>query len=302
MLLKIVKSFLLAFVFFTALNAVAYNAQAEKDRKALHKYFNKKFKNPVRNAAKFFPHFSKKELKRDFFRGVKSKDLYKGLYSFHKPSKEQYDDFNEFPPYEFAIDEGEKIFNKKFANGKSLKTCLGGAKIKNKYPYFDTKRNEVITIEQAINECRVKNGEKAFKTGKGPLAKVSGYIAFKSRGQVIKVKIPNKAAQKAYERGKKMYYGKSGYLYNSCAACHVQGAGNRVRTEFLSPLLGAVTNYPVYRIKWKSLGTLHRRIQGCHRDQGNVKLKRQSKRLKELEYFMTYMSNGMKYDGPDIRK
>jgi sulfur-oxidizing protein SoxA len=208
----------------------------------------------------------------------------------------------DFPPYEFEVDEGRKLFNTPFKNKESYKSCLGGIKIKYKYPYFDTKRNQVITIEQAINECRVKNGEKALKTGKGALAKISAFISYESRGQKINVKIPNKKAQQAYERGKKMFYSKSGYLNNSCATCHVQGAGNRARAEFMSPMLGAVTNYPVYRIKWQGLGTLHRRLQGCVKDQGSVKPKRQGKRLKELEYFISYMSNGMKYYGPDIRK
>lgn len=302
MLVKMIKIFISVFVVITALNGATYNAQAEKDRKALHKYFAKKFKDPAKNQAEFFPYFSKEELEKDFYKNVKSKDLYNGNYSFHKPSKEQYDEVNEFPPYEFILDDGKKLFHKKFANGKSLKDCLGGVRVKNKYPYFDTNRDEVITLEQTINECRKKNGEKPLKTGKGPLAHISAYIALKSRGQKINVKIPSKEAQRAYDRGKEMFYSKSGYLFNSCATCHVQGAGQRVRVEFLSPLLGNITNFPTYRIKWQGVGTLHRRLQGCHRDQGNVKLKRQSKRLKELEYFLTYMSNGMKYYGPDIRK
>lgn len=118
----------------------------------------------------------------------------------------------------------------------------------------------------------------------------------------MNIKIPTKEAQEAYERGKEYYYTQRGYLKLSCATCHIQGAGQRVRNEKLSPLLGQITHFPVYRLKWGGLGTLERRMSGCVKDQGQVPPKNDSKQMHELLYFMAYMSNDMPIDGPDVRK
>lgn len=43
-------------------------------------------------------------------------------------------------------------------------------------------------------------------------------------------------------------------------------------------------------------------MAGCIKDQGQVPPKTDSKEMKELLYFMAYMSNEMNVDGPDVRK
>jgi sulfur-oxidizing protein SoxA len=136
------------------------------------------------------------------------------------------------------------------------------------------------------------------------MADFEGFLASKSAeaGKKVNVKIDSAEAAAAYERGKEFYYTQRGYLKLSCATCHVQGAGKRVRNEVLSGLLGHTTHFPVYRLKWQSLGTLERRMEGCNKDQGQNPIKPNSKEMKELLYFMAYMSDGMKIDGPDIRK
>ena len=124
------------------------------------------------------------------------------------------------------------------------------------------------------------------------------------------VELPNLGAdaEAAYERGKEAYYTQRGYLKLSCATCHVQGTGQRVRNESMSQLLGHTTHFPVFRLKWgkdkvaNGLGTLERRMTGCNKDQGENPHKAGSKWMKELLYFMAYMSNGMNVDGPDVRK
>ena len=125
----------------------------------------------------------------------------------------------------------------------------------------------------------------------------------------VDVKIESKAASEAYERGKEYYFSQRGYLKLSCATCHIQGAGQRVRNESLSQGLGQTTHFPVFRLKWAAgkasndgLGTLERRMAGCIKDQGQNPPKTNSKEMKELLYFMAYMSNEMPVDGPDIRK
>ncbi len=302
MLKKMIKIAAISMISGTILFGASFNAQAEKDRVAFVNYFLKKFENPVKNRDKYFPYVSIDEIKKNYIYPLKFQDFQDGSLAWYKPSKEQFAEINDFPPYEIPLDDGEALFKKPFANGKTYSSCFPNPAIKQNYPYYDTKRDEIVTIGMAVNECRVKNGEKPLKYGKGKLANIVAYLAFKSRGQKINITIPNANAAKAYEAGKRQFYKQRGYLALSCNECHVKSSGKRLRAESLSPALGATTEMPVYRLKWGGLGTLQRRLVGCIKQTGSEKPKIQSKPLRELAYFMTYMSNGMKLFGPDTRK
>lgn len=292
------------FAVLTSLSAKDFDKQANKDKDELVKYFETKFADPYKNKGTFFPYSTDDELKNGYSKGLKHNDFAIGSYAYAKDAKEQYEAIKEFPPYEEKIEIGEELFAKKFKNGKSLATCFPNTEIAGDYPYFDDKRGEVITLTQAINECRVKNGEKKWHTKKGKMAQVQAFLAYSSMEaeKKVNVKITSKAAEEAYEKGKEYYYSQRGYLKLSCATCHVQGAGQRVRNEKLSPLLGHATHFPVYRLKWGALGTMERRVSGCIKDEGQVPPKDNSADMKNLIYFLAYMSNGMAIDGPDIRK
>lgn len=304
MLLKIAKSTALVALTVSALNATDYSAQAEKDRLELIKYFEAKFEDPLKNRYNFFPYSTDYELENSIAKGLKHQDFGQGNYAYNIDGKGQYEDLKEMPPYEELIEKGQALYEKSFANGKSFASCFESPASAADYPYFDNKRNEIISLTQAVNECLETNGEKAWNTKKGDMANLQGYMAFSAQEEekTVDVKIDSQAAADAYERGKEYYYTQRGYLKLNCAECHVDGAGKRVRNEKLSQLLGHTTHFPVYRLKWKSLGTLERRMSGCIKDQGQVPPKDTSNEMKELIFFMSYMSNGMKIDGPDIRK
>ncbi len=288
------------FFSITSLQAGNFDRQAKIDRLTLQKYMLKKFKDPVKNRGEFFPYISSKELKKQYYKNLKLQDFAHGSYAINKRDRAQYNQINEIPPYDFDMADGKKLYNTPFKNGKSFKNCFPKLNIMDRYPYFDTKRNEVITIGQAINECRKNNGEKLWKWGKGKIAKLESFFAYNSRGETIDVRIQSLAAKKAYEAGKKFYFSRRGYLGVSCANCHIQNSGMRTRMQTLSPLLGVYAHFPSYRLKWQGLGTIQRRFKGCVKNTGSVPPKMQSKIFKELEYFVAYMSNGIKLIGPDL--
>lgn len=304
MLSKIVKLSALVALTACTVNAANFNAGAEKDRLEAIKYFETKFADPEKNKDKFFPYSTEEELKNDYAKGLKHHDFNIGTYAFSKDAKTQYEAIKEMPPYDSGIEAGEALYNKKFANGKSFANCFPDTTAMNLFPYFDEKKKDVVTLTSAVNDCLRDNGEKEWNTQKGDMANLQAYLvnATKEAGKKFDIKIQSEAAKKAYEAGKEYYYTQRGYLKMSCATCHVQGAGQRVRNEKLSPLTGQITQFPVYRLKWEELGTLERRLSGCVVDQGQVPPKDESKQMKELVYFLGYMSNGMDIDGPDVRK
>ena len=256
------------------------HATPEQDQEAFQNFFTKRFKNTP---------------KEDFINGV---------YSIDAPSREQWEQIEEFPPYELAIEEGETMYNTPFANGKSYADCFGDdvSAIRARYPMFDSDRGEVVTLELAINECRAANGEEKLKWAKGPIASVSAYIAYEGRDATINVEIPNDAALAAYEAGKELYYTRKGQLNFACASCHMYGAGMKARADLMSPSFGHTSGFPVYRSKWGAMGTLHRRFKGCLENIRAKPFKPQSAEFRNLEYFMSYMNNGLALNGPSARK
>jgi sulfur-oxidizing protein SoxA len=233
-------------------------------------------------------------------------DYVNGIYAVDADSREQWNELEEFPPYEFDVEAGETLFNTPFANGQSYADCFenGGIGIRQNYPYWNKEQGTVKTLEMEINECREKNGEKPLKWGKGPLAQISAYMAWTSRDNIVDIKIPadDKRALAAYLEGKKFFYTKRGQLNLSCANCHMQGSNIRIRADLPSPALGHTTHFPVFRSKWGELGTLHRRYKGCHQDSRSKPLEMQSEAYRNLEYFQTYLSNGLVVNGPGARK
>jgi sulfur-oxidizing protein SoxA len=273
------SSFLIVLLSSFAISAHAQSTP-EQDRIAYQNYFQKKFPN------------------------TPLADFINGIYSIHPESRAQWEEIEEFPPYEIAIEEGEVEFNKAFANGKTYSECFANsaAKSRKDFPYFDTERGEVITLEYAINQCREANGEKPLKYKKGKMANLSAYMAFQSRGETIAVEIPNEAARAAYDSGKEFYYTKRGQLNFSCMGCHGAASGMKVRADSLSPGLGHTSHFPVYRSKWGGMGTLHRRFAGCNKNIRAQPLKAQSEAYRNLEYFLSYMGNDLEFNGPGARK
>ena len=239
------------------------------------------------------------------FPDVPFKDYVNGVYAIDQASREQWEAIEEFPPYELNIDNGKTAFNKPFKNGKTYASCFrnDGIGIKQDYPYYDAATGKVVTLESAINQCRTKNGEEPLKWQKGEIADISAYMSYTSRGSKVNVVVPgDEGAMAAYKRGKNHYYAKRGQLNMSCADCHRSNAGNRIRADLLSPALGQTTHFPVYRSKWGGIGTLHRRYGGCNKQVRAKPHKPQSDEYQALEYFHTYMSNGLEMNGPGARK
>lgn len=245
----------------------------------------------------------------DRFPATPEDDFINGVYSIDAPSRDQWEAIEDFPPYETSIDEGEEMWYEPFANGTTYAECFaerfatdGSEIVRHQFPYFDTDRNEVITLEYAINDCREANGEKPLKYKKGAIAALSAYLAYQSRDEPIAVEIPNAEAEKWYERGKSHFYSKRGQLNLACADCHKYYSGMYVRADRLSPAYGHASHFPVYRSKWGELGTLHRRFGGCNKQVRAKPFPAQSEEYRALEYFLTYMSNDLIFNGPGARK
>ncbi len=238
------------------------------------------------------------------FSDLSLNDFSNGLYNFDKGRRDQWEAIMEFPQYEISIEEGEALFNTPFRNGKRYADCFDkrGVGIAQTYPRFNTKTGKVQNLSAAINECRVANGEKALPYLKGKIVKLLAYMADTSRGKRIDIQVPgDPRALAAYEDGKRIYFTRRGTRDFACYHCHWEAASQKIRGNVLSTAVGQATHFPSYRSKWGAVGPIQRRYKGCMKNVGAVPLKEQSEAMNNLEYFHTYMSNGISMNAPGTR-
>jgi len=257
--------------------------------------------SPQQDREQFRDHY------RQIFPQLQLRDYANGVYAIDPVARESWRAIEEFPPYEAAIEQGEKLFDTPFPKtGRHYGDCFPdqGIGIAHRYPVWDKSRGEVITLAKELNDCREKNREKPLDGEKGEITQLLAYLAYTSRGKTIATVIPedDPRALAAYRQGKDFYYTRHGQLNFACATCHVQNAGKRIRSEILSASLGHTNNWPAYRLKWGEMGTLHRRFRECLTQIKAEAPPADSAILRNLEYFLSYLSNGIPIMGPSTRK
>jgi sulfur-oxidizing protein SoxA len=204
------------------------------------------------------------------------------------------------------VGEGERLWQEKSgAAGKSCASCHGDASatmkgVAARYPAVDAASGKLLNLELRINSCRTKNMTAApLAYESGDLLSLTAYVAFQSRGQPTKVEVTGAAAP-YYERGKAAFFARQGQLNLACSQCHVDFAGRRLRGDVISHGVGV--GYPVYRLEWQGLGSLHRRLRSCSFGVRAVQFGYGSDDYLNLELYLAKRAEGLPVDTPAIRK
>lgn len=255
---------------------------------------------PEEDRAAFVAHYQAR------FPDIPFAEYANGIYAIDQDARRQWQEIEEFPPYEFAVEEGEILWNEPLPGDAAYADCFASPldEIRGSYPRFDASLGEVVTLEVAINDCRQAHGAEPLAYDSQELISISAYLAYEARGKTLATRIPEDqpGALEAYEAGKRFYYSKRGQLNFACADCHVTSAGLYVRADRLSASLGHPTHFPVYRSKLGAMISLQQRFAGCVRDVRAKPFALQSDEFRNLEYFLSYMSNGLELNGPGARK
>ncbi len=226
-----------------------------------------------------------------------------GSYAFNKQAYQQYQEAIQFNPGDLTLSQGKALWNKKFPDGKTYASCFanGGKGVAAGFPYYDNKTHQVVTSAMRINACRVENHLAPLKYGSSPLIALQTYFGSLSNGMPTDVKVAGPGAVAAFEEGKAYYFMRRGQLNFSCASCHIAYAGKYLRAQIISPLLGQSAHYPTYRSAWGAVNTFQKRFMGCDKKVGAAPQKLQSSEYRDLDYFMTYIDNGVKINVPGYR-
>ena len=187
--------------------------------------------------------------------------------------------------------------------GKSCASCHGApeemAGVRAVYPKWNEAAGEVRTLQMQMNDCRTNRmGAEAWKTDKGGSIDMEALLASVSRGMPVNVAIDG-PAQATWEKGKELYYTRTGQLDLSCASCHEENYGNMIRADHLSQ--GQVNGFPTYRLKNAKLNGVHSRFKGCIRDTRAETYNPGSPEFVALELYVASRGNGLSVEGPSVR-
>ena len=215
----------------------------------------------------------------------------------------QMDDF-ENPAMVFVDQAQEAWDTADGSEGKSCASCHGDveesmAGVRAVYPKWNESAVEVRTLNMQINDCRENQmGAEKWKYSGGKMAAMEALISVQSRGMPVNVAIDG-PVQATWEKGKEMYYTRTGQLELSCANCHEDNYGNMIRADHLSQ--GQINGFPVYRLKNTKLNTAHARFKGCVRDTRAETYKPGSAEFVALELYVASRGNGLSVEAPSVR-
>jgi sulfur-oxidizing protein SoxA len=192
-----------------------------------------------------------------------------------------------------VLEEGRKLFNRKFRDGRTIAACFpnGGRRVAVAYPQYDSRLKRIVTLEMAVNQCLKSHGEALFDaTDPRTMGAVTAYLRSLANGQKIAIRVPA-AAEERFAQGQRLYFRRIGQRNFACASCHVQGAGRLYADTPLSPPVGQATRWPL--IRDGSAVTLQAQMRECLERMGAAPFAPASDELNHLEYFLTYLSQGL---------
>ncbi|MBL6595912.1 MAG: sulfur oxidation c-type cytochrome SoxA [Candidatus Puniceispirillum sp.] len=216
----------------------------------------------------------------------------------------QDDDFSN--PAMLVADYGEEQWTKvEGTAGKSMSDVFQGCAevplnaVGAVYPRYHSAGGKVMTLEQVINMCReTAMGAKPYKWESREMLGLTAFIKLQSRGSRMEVAIDGPAS-KTFARGEELYYTRFGQLDMSCAHCHEDNYGNYIRADMLSQ--GQTNGFPLYRLKWNGVGSVHRRFRGCLENIRAQKPPYGHEDLVALELYTAWRGNGLKVETPAYR-
>jgi sulfur-oxidizing protein SoxA len=103
-----------------------------------------------------------------------------------------------------------------------------------------------------------------------------------------------------FEAGRAMYYRRMGQMNLSCAQCHQDNWGKKLGPETISQGHGVA--YPIYRLEWQTMGSLHRRFRSCQSGVRAELLPQGSPEFLDLELYLAWRAGGLPIETPGVRR
>ena len=216
----------------------------------------------------------------------------------------QDDDFKN--PGMLWVDTGRQYFND--AAGLKNQACAScheklASSVATTFPKMNQHLGAVVNLTTQIQHCRSQHqqAEPIDYESETALA-LTAYLANHARGQRADhhVLAPPATLKQSVEDGGRYFNQRRGQLNLSCHNCHQDSVGKMLRGDLISQ--GQSNGYPIYRLEWQSLGSLHRRFRAC-----DIGVRAQPQALGSdtyinLEAYLKQRGAGLLIETPAVRR
>ena len=247
---------------------------------------------------------------QDFFRqrfpSLALSGFNNGTYSLPQSAglKTGWDMLMNLPPYEHAMVEARAKWHRQ-SDGGSLAQCMSVHPSANRFPFVVP--DGIVTAEQAVARCLKRLNGSSYRLDRDELLALVAVFREQSGNRSVNVDIKDPLMQRMYLRGRTVFWSRRGQNNFSCATCHVNNAGNRLRGEVLSAALGHTTGFPLYSLSrlagngesaWLSL---HDQYAACYTRSGAVPPPPDHADLLSLQIYQTMNDTGVTLRAPGLR-
>ncbi len=215
----------------------------------------------------------------------------------------QDDDFAN-PGY-LTVDRGRELFNAAGNNGKSCASCHGsdGERLDTRriamFPMFDRQTQKPITLQGRIHACSRQHLDDApMKYDGNEAIALETFVRNLAKGETINVQTDGPIAP-FVRKGKAYFEARRGQMDMSCAHCHVNYVGLRLRAQVLTQ--GQLNGFPVYRLANQRVNGAHLRFRQCENRLRASFQKAGADDYVNLELYMMSRGNGLKIETPAVR-
>lgn len=201
------------------------------------------------------------------------------------------------------VERGDELWRTPAA-GRSCASCHGDIAemrgVAARYPAIDSENGTLQTLETRINACRTSHqGAPPLGLESDELLALTTAVAHRSRGLPVDVSVTG-AARPHFERGRTFFFERQGQLNLSCAQCHDDRVGAKLRGDTISS--GLTTGYPVYRLEWQGVGSVLRRLQACQLGVRATPLEPGGPDHLALELYLAWRGKGQTMETPALRR
>ncbi len=227
-----------------------------------------------------------------------------GLEFQSKSNRERQQDLT-LNPGMLWVDQGAELWRKpEGKDGRSCASCHGEPErmkgVAARYPVWDAGTNRAHNLDTRIQECRSSRQEATpLAPESEPLLALTALVAHQSLGMPLAPSIDG-PARATFDRGRALYNARIGQLNLSCAQCHELSWGQRLRSEVVSQ--GHGNGYPIYRLEWQKLGSLHRRLRSCFLSVRAEPPAHGSDDHLALELYLAWRAKGLPVETPAVRR
>lgn len=207
-------------------------------------------------------------------------------------------------PGQLWVDRGSDLWSAPTGSGASCADCHDTAAslegVAARMPRWDDRIGGLENLEMQINACRTGHqNAPPLPWESEDLLALTTLVSSASQGMALDPDVSGPAAA-AFDAGQREYTRRRGQLDLSCAHCHEENAGRRLRGDVISD--GMINGFPIYRLTWQTLGSRQRMFRWCNEAVVAEPHAYGSDEYLALELYLAWRGRGLLIETPAVRR